>query len=144
MTRLPPEEAAALVQPAEQLHYARWLDLGARAGFVLLVLCFLAYASGLWPAHVPPERLPELWTLPVDAFRQAAGMPAGWQWLALVHRSDVANLAGIALLAGCSLPALLALVPLYARRRERLFAALCIAQVVVLLFAAAGVIGGAH
>lgn len=144
MTRLPPDQAAALVQPAEQLLYARWLDLGARAGFVLLVLCFVAYLSGLWPAHVPPERLPALWTLPVDAFRQAAGMPAGWQWLTLLHRSDVANLAGIALLAGCSLPALLALLPLYARRGERLFALLCVAQVAVLLFAAAGVIGGVH
>ena len=91
-----------------------------------------------------PERLPALWTLPVDAFRSAAGMPAGWHWVALLHRADIANLAGIALLASCSLPALLALVPLYARRGERLFAALCIAQVLVLLFAAAGVVGGVH
>lgn len=139
--------AAANAEPAhagEQLRYARWLDAGARLGFVLLVLGFGAYASGLWPAHVPLERLPSLWSLPVDSFRQAAGMPAGWHWLRLVHHSDVVNLLGIALLAGCSLPALLALLPAYARRGDRAFLFICQAEILVQLVAASGLVAGGH
>lgn len=132
------------VQPDEQLLYARWLDRGSRAGLVALVLLFGLYVLGLSPAHVPLEHLPGLWHLPVGEFRVRTGMPAGWGWLALVRHGDIANMLGIALLAGCSLLALAVLVPLYARRGERVFLAICITQIVVLLFAASGVVSAGH
>ena len=45
---------------------------------------------------------------------------------------------------GCSLPCLLVLVPLYARAGDRVFVAICLAQVAVLLFAASGVLNTGH
>ena len=131
-------------QPAEQLRYARWLERGTRTGFAVLVVLFLAYAVGALPPHVPHGRLAELWSLPVDAFLNATGMPVGWGWLVVAHRGDVANLVGIALLAGCSVLALLMLVPLYAQRGERLYLALCLAEIAVLLLAASGVLTANH
>ncbi len=131
-------------QSAEQLRYARLLDWGARAGLLVLLISFAAYASGLLEAHVPLSRLPELWGHPVGRYLELTGAPTGWDWLALLHKGDVAGLLGIALLAGCSLPCLLALVPLYLRRGDRHYAALCVAQVLVVLLAASGWLAGGH
>lgn len=136
--------AAAPVQSVEQLRYARWLEIGTRAGLGLLVLLFLAYASGLTTPQMPHERLPQVWGLPVGEFLQATGMPVGWDWLALAHRGDIANLLGIALLIGCSLPPLLGLVPLYAARGNRIYIGICLAEVAVILLAASGVLSAGH
>lgn len=133
-----------IVQPPEQLRYARWLEWGSRVGLAALVAIFLAYGLGLSEPHVPHERLPQVWNLPVSQFLAATGLPAGWGWLAHAHRGDVANLIGIALLTGASLLALLALLPLYLRQGERLYAGLCLAEAAVLLLAASGVLTSGH
>mgnify|MGYP000703441512 FL=1 len=134
----------SVVQPPEQLRYARWLEWGTRVGLAALILIFLAYGIGLVEPHVPHSRLPEVWNLPVSQFLAATGLPTGWGWLAFAHRGDIANLLGIAMLTGASLLALLALLPLYLRQRDRLYAALCVAQVAVLLLAASGLLTAGH
>lgn len=134
----------ARAQVAEQLRYARWLDLGSRCGLVVLVLSFAAYLAGIGQPQVPLERLPALWSLPVTDFLQASGMASGWGWLRQLGHSDVVGLAGIAILAGCSLPCLLVLVPLYARRGDKAFVVLCLAQALVLLLAASGLLSIGH
>ncbi|MBS0436133.1 MAG: hypothetical protein U1E80_07530 [Piscinibacter sp.] len=134
----------SVVQPPEQLRYARWLEWGTRVGLAALTLIFLAYGIGLVEPHVPHSRLPEVWNLPVSQFLAATGLPTGWGWLAFAHRGDIANLLGIAMLTGASLLALLALLPLYLRQRDRLYAALCVAQVAVLLLAASGLLTAGH
>jgi hypothetical protein len=135
------------LQPPEQLRYARLLNWGTRVGLVVLIASFAAYMLGLLESHVPVERLPELWEHPVGHFLEQTGMPTGWGWLALIHKGDVAGLLGIAILAGCSLPALLALVPLFLKRGQRgdrHFAWLCVAEVAVVVLAASGWLGGGH
>jgi len=133
-----------LTQPAEQLRYARWLDLGSRAGLALLVLGFLAYVFGAMKPHVPLDRLPEAWALPVAEYLQATGMPSGWRWVALADRGDIVNFVGIAVLAGCSMLCLLALLPLYARRGDRMYVAICVAEMAVVLLAASGLLTSGH
>jgi hypothetical protein len=136
--------AEPVVQPPEQLRYARLLDWGTRLGLVVLVLSFASYVLGLAESHVPVDRLPELWVHPVGRYLELTQSPTGWGWLALIHRGDVAGLAGIAILAGCSLVCLLALVPLYLKRGDKAFAVLCVAEVAVVLLAASGVLTGGH
>ena len=131
-------------QPVEQLLYARLLDWGARVGLLVLVLSFAAYMLGLVEPHVPMRQLPELWGHPVGRYLELTQSPTGWGWLALVHRGDVTGLVGIAMLAGCSLACLLALVPLYWRRGDRAFVALCLAEVAVVLLAASGWLSAGH
>lgn len=139
------ERAAPTVeQSPEQVLYARLLDWGTRVGLLVLIVVFVAYGAGFADPHVPHERLPEVWNLPVSQFLEATGLPAGWGWLRFAHRADIANLIGIGLLAGCSLVALLALVPLYLRRGDRLYAALCVAEIAVVVLAASGVLTAGH
>jgi hypothetical protein len=131
-------------QPLEQMLYASLLTWGTRLGLFVLVTSFAAYVLGLAGAQVPVSRLPELWHHPVARYLELTQSPTGWGWLALVHKGDVAGLAGIAILAGCSLVCLLALVPLYLRRGDKAYAALCLAEVAVVVLAASGWISGGH
>lgn len=130
--------------PPHHAVYARWLDACARVGLGVLVLAFLAYLVGAVEAHVPHEALPELWKLPLEEFRARTGAPAGWDWLGLVHKGDYLSLVGVALLALATLACYARLVHLYFSRNERLHGVLALAQVLVLLAAASGFIGGGH
>jgi hypothetical protein len=147
VTPIPARPAARpgpLVQPIAQLLYARLLDWGARLGLLALVAGFAVYVLGWRSPQVPLEQLPQLWNQPADIFLQRTGIAAGWGWLALAHKADVANLLGIALLAGCSLPPLLAVMVLYLKERDRVHAALCAGVVAVVLLAASGLLSAGH
>lgn len=131
-------------QPAAQLRYALLLDWGARIGFALLVAGFTVYLFGWWPPHVPVEQLPALWSQPLAVYLERSSTPTGWHWLALAHRSDLGNLVGIALLAGSSLPPLLAVIALGLRQRDRVLATICALEVAVIALAASGVLTSGH
>lgn len=135
---------AAPQQPPEQLRYARWLEWGTRVGLAVLVLSFLGYAAGLLPAQVTPQRLAELWGLPVGQYLQQSGAGTGWAWLSHWYKGDTLGLVGIVILAGCSLPALLALLPLFVRRGDKSFVLLVLVEVAVVLLAASGLLSGGH
>lgn len=139
-----PAGGAVPAQPPEQLRYASALTWGTRIGLVVLIASFAAYVLGLLEAHVPVERLPEVWQHPVGRYLELTQMPTGWGWTALLGRGDIAGMAGIAILASCSLPALLALVPLFLRRGDKAFAVLCLAEVAVIALAASGWLAGGH
>lgn len=139
-----PADTPSVEQPPEQLLYAALLDWSTRIGLLVLLLSFAAYVSGLMQAHIPPEKLPELWVHPVGRFLELTGSPTGWGWLALLNKGDIAGLLGIAILAGSSVLCLLALVPLYRARRDTAFVLICLAEVAVVVLAASGVLTGGH
>ncbi|HXS54079.1 MAG TPA: hypothetical protein VN782_16200 [Usitatibacter sp.] len=123
----------------EQEAYAGWLANGTRIGFVVLVATYFVYVSGLVPTEVPLERLPDLWGLPLDQYLAATDTPTGWRWLARIDMGDLMNLAGVAILAACTLACYLRVLPMFARRGEWAFVAVCLAEEVVLLAAASGI-----
>jgi hypothetical protein len=131
-------------QPLEQLRYARLLGHGSNLGMLVLVISFAAATMGWLPPRVPMHELQALWHLPVDDFQRLAGAPGGWAWWGPMPHGDPAGLLGIVVLAGCSVPCLLALLPLYVRAGNRAFAVICIAEVAVLLLAASGVLTAVH
>lgn len=142
-----PAQAGADMTPgvdALQLRYARLLDWGTRIGLALLILSFAAYLGGLLPPQVAVDRLPELWVHPVRQYVELTGAPRGWQWIHLLHHGDVLGLAGIVVLSGCSGLCVLALLPMYRARGDRVFVWIGLAQAAVLLLAASGILQGAH
>jgi hypothetical protein len=131
-------------QQLEASRYAYLLDWGTRLGVLALIASFAAYVFGVLTPHVPLEKLPSVWNLPVSAFLQQTATPTGWGWLSLAHKGDLSGLIGISILAGCSLPPLLGLIPLYVKRRDYVYAALCTGVIAVLVLAASGVLTGGH
>ena len=83
----------------DQELYARWLGVGTRIGFVVLIASFFAYTFGLLEPLVQPRELARLWVMPVDRYVAAIGGPTGWGWLRHFGRGDYLNYLGIALLA---------------------------------------------
>lgn len=128
----------------EQQLYAWLLDGTTKVGFALLVAGFVAYTAGWIPAHVPVDRLTELWGLPLAEYLQATDTPTGWGWMVHLPKGEFASLAGIALLSGCSLVCLVAVIPIYANRGDRIYALMCAGEIAVLLLAASGVLTPAH
>jgi hypothetical protein len=129
-----------------QKSFARWIDIGTRAGLALLVAGFAAYAGGLLPPHVPLPELARSWHLPLAQFTAATGAPSGWQWLQLAGRGDYFNFVGIVLLASIIIAAYLRVLSLLARK-DRAFAVIAALEIIVLLAAASGLLnsfGGGH
>ena len=123
--------------------YARWLRRGTFAGVAVLVVGFAAYVLGVVP-HTPLEHLPALWEQPASQYLERANLRPGWHWATLVHRSDMLVVAGIALLATCSVASLAAAIRAFRRSGERAFVAICLAQIVVLVLAASGLLAAGH
>ncbi len=130
--------------PEEAGRYAALLEWGTRAGLGLLVLSFIAYVGGLLAPHVPLEQLPQLWNQPVGEYLRRTQSPQGWGWLALATRGDFSNLIGIAVLASCSIPPLLAVIALFRRQGARAYAIICTLEILVLLLAASGWLSAGH
>jgi hypothetical protein len=126
------------------LRYAKWLARGTAVGFVVMALGFVVYVAGVIEPHVALEDLPSLWSQPASSYLAATGIPGGWGWARLLHKSDMLNLIGVALLSGCSIAALIAVIPLYARQRERLIVAVCALEVLIIALAASNVFATAH
>ena len=120
----------------EQRIYARWVDMGTRVGFVVLIVSFLVYVTGLLDPGVPLQELTRLWGLPVDRYVAAIGAPTGWGWLAHLAEGDYLNYLGVALLASVSIAAYARIVPVLLGQGERLRAAIAALQVIVLVVAA--------
>jgi hypothetical protein len=128
----------------EQLLYARLLDWGAKIGLAVLVAGFAGYLSGFLAPQVPVDQLPALWTLPLADYLARTGTPTGWGWLSLLDKGEFAGLAGIAILSGCSLLCLVAVVAVYARRGDRVYATIGLLEIAVLVLAASGVLTAGH
>ena len=142
MTASTPENTE--LQHAESAMYATLLNWGMQLSLLVLVLSFAAYLFGLMTPLVPLDQLTQLWGQPVASYLKNTGTPQGWGWLARAGHGDMLTLVGIALLAGCSLPPLLGLIPLYLKRRDYAYVGICLTIVLVLLLAASGALGGAH
>jgi hypothetical protein len=139
-----PTSGNTLDQQQEALRYAQLLDWGTRLGVLALIASFAAYVFGVLQPHVPLEQLPTVWNLPVGAYLQQTSTPTGWGWLTLTHKGDLSGLIGISILAGCSLPPLLGLIPLYIKRRDYVYAFICSMVTGVLVLAASGLLTGGH
>lgn len=124
-----------------QTVYARWLEIGAQLGLVILIASFVIYLGQWGTPKISLSDLPQYWTLPVDAFLTATGMPAGWGWIAFLDASDVRNFVGVALLATVSLASIARVLILFLRHRDWIYAGISACQLVVLLLALVGVAG---
>lgn len=122
--------------------YGRILHYLVLAGFVFLGITFLIYALALLPSYMDAHRVPEVWHLPADEAAAETARPHFWAWVTNLHRADLLSLGSLAVLSAVTPVGFLFLTVLFLRRRDYAYAAMVAAEIVVLVFAASGVIGG--
>lgn len=128
----------------EQVVYAKLLDLGMKAGMAMLVVTFAVYVLGLADPVVPLNDLPKYWSMPVGKYLAATGIGTGWSWLGLIGRGDFMNFIGIAFLSAVTIVCYLRILPIPARNREYVFAGILMAEALVLILGASGILAAGH
>ena len=127
---------------SEQTAYADVLFYGCWLGLVIMLITYLLYVSGLLSPYVPLTEMPLHWCRPAAEYLKSARVPTGWNWLPLLGRGDFLNFLGIVLLAGLSIICYLRVIPSLFRKKDTAIGAIALAEVIVLLLAASGIVGG--
>jgi hypothetical protein len=120
--------------------FASLLDAGTKGALAVTLWAFFLYACGIVPALVPLDSLPALWRLPLGEYLARTGAPTGWDWLRLAGYGEYLNYGGICLFALVIVISSAGILPLLCRRGEYLLAGMALAQVLVLLAAASGLL----
>jgi hypothetical protein len=157
---------------AEQIAYAKLLDLGMKVGLAALVLTFAIYLIGILPPYTPVNDLPKYWKMPVKQYLletkidrhsdEYAAIPAqppelrkkyihdtnvhpGWSWLHRVDKGDFLNFLPIVFLAAVTVICYIRIIPIFLAKKDMVYTLLAITEVVVLTLAASGYLGsGGH
>lgn len=128
----------------EQLAYADVLDIGVTVTRLFLAVTFVIYVFGFATPKVAFSDLPSHWSMPVGEYLQTSGIGTGWSWLALIGHGDYMNIVGIAFLSGLTILCYLRVLPFSLRRKDLVFSAILILEIIVLSLAASGLLAGSH
>ena len=129
----------------EQLAYAKVLEKGMIVGLALLIITFIIYAAGIFQPYIPKEEISQYWSHSVDEYLHMADVHAGWTWLGMLGYSDFLNFIPIAILAGVTIVCYLSIVPTLWRKKDKVYAILCLLEAAILTIAASGIHGsGGH
>jgi hypothetical protein len=105
-----------------------------------MVFTYVICLSGLLTPYIPIDKLPEFWGNSVHNYVEKGKIPYGWGWTALILKGDFLNFTGIALLAGLTVIGFLTLIPPYLKKKDYLYTGIVIAEVLVLVLAASGIL----
>jgi len=129
----------------EQVAYAKLLDLGMKAGLIMLVISFIVYLFGILTPHIPVNDLPKYWSMPVKEYLKATNIHTGWSWIYLLGQGDFLNFVGIAFLSGVTIVCYMRIIPILFKKKDTVYAILAIIEVLVLTLAASGILkAGGH
>ncbi|MEF3697070.1 DUF1634 domain-containing protein [Desulfolutivibrio sp.] len=128
--------------PKEQVLYANMLFYGCWSGLAIMIVTYLIYAFGILEPHVPMEVVTSAWFKPVQEYLTVGQVPVGWGWATLLNKGDFLNFLGIVLLAGMTLVCYIPLIVAYLKKKDTLFAMIAVLEILVLAFAASGIVGG--
>ena len=126
----------------EQITYANMLFYGCWGGLALMAVTYILYVTGIIPPHIPLDQVPLMWSEPVGTYLELGKVPHGWGWAVLIGKGDFLNFLGIVLLAGMTIVCYIPLIPVFMKRKEFVFAALALTEILVLALAASGIVGG--
>ncbi len=129
----------------EQIAYAKILEKGMFFGLVSIIITYLIYVLGVVKPFIPLKTVPTLWANNIHDYLQITNIQPGWAWVPLVGYSDFLNFIPIAILAGVTIICFLSIVPILWKQDDKVFAVLALLEVLILSFAASGILGtGGH
>jgi hypothetical protein len=136
----------------EQLLYAKILASGMYLGLGILFVTFFLYVTGIMAPAVPIEELPNLWTLSAHEYLEAidhsylhrGALVDGWAWVTVLNKGDFLNFVGIALLALVTIGCYMGILPTLLRKKDWIYGAIAITEIVILALAASGIVAIGH
>lgn len=128
--------------PAEQITYANILFYGCWGGLALMILTYIVYVTGILDPYVSMELVTKFWSQPVGEYLTQNNVPTGWGWATLLGKGDFLNFLGIALLGGLTIVCYIPVTLAYLKKKDMAYAVISILEVLVLCFAASGIVGG--
>lgn len=128
----------------EQVVYAKILDLGMKVGLIAIIVTFGVYVLGVFEPLIPLSEVPKTWGMPVKEYLKTHNIHAGWSWVGMIGKGDFLNFVGIAFLAGITIICYLPVIPIFLRKNDRIYAAISVLEVLVLVLAASGILKGGH
>lgn len=123
-----------------QLRYANTLFYGSVAGFLLMLLTYFLYVTGIITPQIPLEDMVLLLQGSAADYRAVGHIPQGWGWVGLVNKGDIANFLGIVFLAGLTIICYIQLLFSFVRAKDWLMSGIALLEVLVLTLAASGVL----
>lgn len=127
-----------------QVLYAKVLEIGMAIGLLVLLVTFALYVLGVMSPYVPVDELSNYWNLPVNEYLHTLNIPHGWGWVGLLGHGDFINFIGIVILAGVTIVCYVAIIPTLLKGNDKVYAAIALAEVLVLSLAASGILAVGH
>lgn len=148
---VPPAQKSG-VADADQLLYASILAKGMYLGLGILLVTFVLYMTGIMQPAIPIDELPRLWTLPAHEYLEAVNheflhrshVVDGWRWVALLGTGDYVNFIGVAILSAVTIVCYLGILPSLLQKKDWIYASIAVAEVIVLVLAASGLVAVGH
>jgi hypothetical protein len=136
----------------EQLLYAKILEIGMYLGLAMLLVTFILYVFGIMAPAVPIDQLPNYWTMSVHDYVEAINHDflhrdhgvTGWAWLSVLGKGDFVNFLGIAVLSGVTIICYVGIIPTLLRKKQTAYVIMAVAEVVILVLAASGILAAGH
>ena len=127
-----------------QLTYATVLSWTSTLGIIFVVAGYLVYVFQLLPSSVTPAEVALHWHLRAAELHKIVPVPSGWDWIYQLGRGDVLSYASVVYLSSVTMICLAVIIPLFLKEKDMIYAVMTLLQVLVLVFAAAGIVSGGH
>lgn len=134
----------------EQKRYGAILDIAMKVGLLVLVITFVLYLIGAPKPFIPVEDVSSYWTSKLHevvngeevGYLHKTGIEPGWAWASPdnLKKSDFLTFAPIAFLASVTVICYLSILPIFLKRKDYIYAALAVTEVLVLVLAASGIL----
>lgn len=131
------------VIPEEKTAYADLLEHGVMFGLIILVATFFVYVSGTLSPQVPLDELNKYIIMSASEYSKAIGLGTGWSWMSFLNKGDYINFIGIAFLSLVTILAYAVIIPIFFKKGNKVYAAMAILEIIVLVSAASGIFGSA-
>ncbi|MGD8306564.1 MAG: hypothetical protein PVF17_07905 [Ignavibacteria bacterium] len=129
----------------EQIVYAKILNFGMLIGLGALVITFILYGGSFIQPLIPLVRVQTYWIMSVGEYLDTSGIEAGWAWLGNLSYGDMLTFLPIAFLSLLTIICYLSIIPILISKKDTAYVIFAILEVVILIFAASGILGtGGH
>jgi uncharacterized membrane protein len=127
-----------------QLAYAGILGKATTLGIAIIIAGYAIYVFQLIPLSVPIEQVAGNWHLRAAEFHQQLDAPLGWSCLGAPGYGDTVSYITLLYLGIVTMLCLFVAGIAFFREKNGVYTAISFVQLLVLIFAAAGIVSGGH